>query len=169
MERCSDILNWMMRKDNTPLTYEQAKDKALRLLEFRRRSEKELRNKLRHAGAESDDIDRIIEFCKEYKFIDDEEFARLKAADLKNLKKYGKRRIERELAAVGIGSETISIVMEELDFDDEEDRLYPLVEKKLGGDFGKKSADRCIRYFMYRGYDFYEIKHCIERAEAENE
>lgn len=160
----------MMRRSNDmPLTYEQAKDKALRLLEFRRHSEKELRAKLRRAGAEDDDIERIIEFCTEYKFIDDEEFARLKAADLKNLKKYGKRRIERELVAAGINPETVSIVMDELDFDDEEDRLYPLVEKKLGGEFEKKNIDRCIRYFMYRGYDFYKIKHCIEKAQYEHE
>ena len=160
----------MRKTDNSaPLTYEQAKDKALRLLEFKRRSEKELRRRLLDAGADSGDIDMIIDFCKEYKFIDDEEFARLKAADLKNLKKYGKRRIERELAMLGIDSGTISSVMEELDFDDEEDALFPLVKKKLGGNFDKKSTDRCIRYFMYRGYDFYKIKHCMERAKEELE
>lgn len=146
------------------LNYEQAKDKALRLLTFRSHSEKELKDKLRRAGAEDNDIENIIEFCKEYKFINDEDFARRKARDLKNLKKYGKRRIRSELFSVGIDAETIESVIMEIDFDDEEDALYPLVVKKLGGDFEKKSVDRCIRYFMYRGYEFSDIKRCVGRA-----
>lgn len=152
-----------------PLTYEQAKEKALRLLEYRRRSEKELRGKLRLAGAAEEDIDDITDFCKRYKFIDDEEFARLRASDLKNLKRYGKRRIERELYAQGIEPDVIQNVIGEMDFDNEEDILYPLVAKKLGGDLSRKNTEKCIRYFMYRGYDIYDIKRCIERAEQEYE
>ena len=160
----------MRKKDSGgPLTYEQAKDKALRLLEFKRRSEKELRTKLRLAGAADEDIDEIIAFCRRYKFVDDEEFARLRTADLKNLKKYGKRRIERELYSQGIAADIVQSVLEETDFGGEEDALFPLVRKKLGGDFEKKSADRCIRYFLYRGYEFGDIKRCIERAKEEYE
>ena len=57
----------------------------------------------------------------------------------------------------------------DMDFEDEADKLLPLVEKKLGGDFERKSKDRCIRYFMYRGYDFYTIKNCIDTVVSENE
>ena len=48
------------------LTFEQAKDKALRLIEFRSHSEKELREKLKHAGAEAEDIDSVVEFLLHY-------------------------------------------------------------------------------------------------------
>lgn len=159
----------MMKKNNEPLTYEQAKEKALRLLEFRSHSEKELRDKLRRAGAERDEIDAILDFCREYAFVNDAEFARRKAADLKKLKKYGKKRIQNELYALGISADIMEEVLSEMDFEDEGEQLYPLVQRKLGGDFDRKSKDRCIRYFLYRGYDFYDIKRCMEQAEAEEE
>lgn len=157
----------MPYKQNEPLTYEQAKDKALRLLEFRSHSEKELREKLRRANAQNDDIDRIIEFCTEYNFINDEDFARRKAADLKNLKKYGKNRIKNELYVLGIDSYIIDEVISEMDFEDEEERLYPLVAKKLGDNLERKNIDKCIRYFIYRGYDLNDIKRCIEQIKNE--
>lgn len=151
------------------LTYEQAKEKALRLLEFRAHSEKELRDKLAFAGARSEDIEEIIELCRRYNFVNDRSYAARKAADLKNLKKYGRRRIERELSFKGISSEHIAEALEELDFDDAEETLAPLVRKKLGGDFERKSVDRCIRYFMYRGYEARDIKNCIESIKGETD
>ena len=86
---------------------------------------------------------------------------------MKNLKKYGGKRIEAELKRLGVSGEDAAEAMAELEEDDEQERLYPLVVKKLGGDFEKKSVDRCIRYFIYRGYGFGDIKECIERAKGE--
>lgn len=147
--------------------YEQTKDKALRLLTFRAHSEKELAEKLRMAGAEAEDIEKTLEFCRRYNFVNDLQYAKLKARDLKNLKKYGRHRIEAELHSRGISAEFIEEAVSELDFDDIKDTLLPLVRKKLGGDFEKKSVDRCIRYFMYRGYDLREIKECIYTIQGE--
>ena len=138
-------------REKKELTFDEAKDKALRLLEFRSHSERELSDKLKRAGAKEEDIDEILEFCRNYGFLDDRKYAIAKAKDLKNLKKYGKRRIKSELYSKGI----------DLD-EDEEDMLLPLVEKRLKGDFEKKNIDKCIRYFMYRGYGFSDIKNCID-------
>lgn len=149
------------------LTYEQAKEKALRLLEFRSHSERELTDKLKRAGAKNEDIEEILEFCRNYGFVNDRTYAMRKAKDLKNLKKYGKRRIEQELYSKGISSENIAEAVAELEFEDTEDVLVPLVRKKLGNNFEKKSIDRCIRYFIYRGYDIGEIKMCIEKVKGE--
>ena len=99
--------------------------------------------------------------------MNDLQYAKLKARDLKNLKKYGRHRIEAELHSRGISAEFIEEAVSELDFDDIKDTLLPLVRKKLGGDFEKKSVDRCIRYFMYRGYDLREIKECIYTIQGE--
>ena len=44
---------------------------------------------------------------------------------------------------------------------------FPLVEKRLKGDFEKKNIDKCIRYFMYRGYGFSDIKNCIDNIKEE--
>lgn len=151
------------------LNYEQAKDKALRLLEFRSHSERELTDKLIRAGAEREDIEGILEFCRRYGFVNDKSYAERKARDLKNLKRYGRRRIEQELYSKGIGREDIASAVEQLDFEDTEEILYPLVRKKLAGNFERKSIDRTMRYFIYRGYEISDIKNCIERVKGETD
>ena len=47
--------------------------------------------------------------------------------------------------------------------------MCPLVRKKLAGNFERKSIDRTIRYFIYRGYEISDIKSCIERIEGETD
>ena len=147
------------------LNYEQAKDKALRLLTFRAHSQKELSDKLLRAGAQAEDIEKILSFCREYKFVDDRQYAIRKARDLLHLKKFGKRRIISELYAKGISPDLIDEAVSELEFD--QDELLGLVRRKLSGNFEQKSVDRCIRYFLYRGYDIYEIKRQIEILKGE--
>ncbi len=149
------------------LTFEQTKDKALRLLEFRAHSERELTDKLKRAGAKGNDIEEVLEFCRNYGFVDDRSFAVKKARDLKNLKRYGIRRIKSELYSKGIAAEYIEEAVAELD--DNEEMLIPLVEKKLGGNFEKKNVDKCIRYFIYRGYSFSDIKNCIDELKIDYE
>ena len=151
-------------REKKELTFDEAKDKALRLLEFRSHSERELSDKLKRAGAKEEDIDEILEFCRNYGFLDDRKYAIAK--DLKNLKKYGKRRIKSELYSKGIDAEYVEEAVSYLD-EDEEDMLLPLVEKRLKGDFEKKNIDKCIRYFMYRGYGFSDIKNCIDNIKEE--
>ena len=154
-------------KKQTLENYEQTKDKALRLLTFRAHSEKELCDKLRMSGAKEEDIERTLEFCRRYGFVNDLQYAKSKARDLKNLKKYGKRRIEAELYSKGISSEAVSEAVGELEFDD--DILKMLVEKKLANNFEKKSIDRCMRYFLYRGYEMSDIRKCIEEIKGETD
>ena len=146
-------------------TYEQVKEKALRLLEFRAHAEGELFQKLRRQGASEEHIQEVLSFCKEYGFINDADFAMRKARDLYNIKKYGKHRIIQELRAKGISSALVDEAVSQIDFD--ENSLKPMIEKKLKGDFDKKNIDKCIRYFIYRGYDFGEIKQCIEELKGE--
>ena len=148
------------------LTKSETKEKALRLLEFRSHSEYELRTKLRDKGAESDDIDEVVEFLTEYGFLDDLKYACSKARDLSNLKKYGKIRIAAELRAKGISSDIVSEAISELEADEKE-MLIPLVMKKIGGDFERKNTEKVIRYFASRGYNISDIKNAIEEIKYE--
>lgn len=155
----------MIKKE---LTKSETKEKALRFLAFRAHSEKELSEKLKMAGAKAEDISSVMEFVKEYGFVNDAEYSMHLAKDLQNLKKYGKRRIIQELKKRGISAENIDTALSELS-DGEEDALFPLIEKKLGGNFEKKNIDKTIRYFIYRGYDFDDIKACVEKIRREAE
>ncbi len=148
------------------LTKEQTKNKALRLLEFRSHSEKELRDKLKIAGAPDEHIEETVEFLINYSLLDDRKYACAKARELQVLKKFGRLRIVSELKIKGIMPEYIEEALGGLELD-EEDMLISLVEKKLKGDFKKKSIDRTIRYFATKGYSFDEIKRCIEELKNE--
>lgn len=157
-----------MAKKKTPLTdYDAVKERALRLLAFRAHSEYELRDKLAHDGASGEDIDSVIDFLYEYKLIDDSIYAARLAADLSNIKKYGRYRIVAELSRKGIPREIIAEVTDEMDTDEEE-QLLPLMEKKLAGDFDQKSRDRAFRYFAARGYSFDDIKSAYNKLKGES-
>ena len=155
-----------MIREKKELNKAQAKEKALRLLEFRSHSEKELRDKLLRAGAKAEDLPEIFDFLREYSFINDAEYAKKLARDLQNLNKYGIRRIRDELKSRGIQGEDLENAMLELS-DEEEDQLLPLMERKLSGNFDKKNIDRAIRYFAYRGYGFDDIKSAIGKIRGE--
>lgn len=158
-----------MRRKQLLNGYEDVKEKALRLLEFRSHSEKELSDKLKRQGASDEHIEMTLDFCRRYGFVNDEAFARHKANDLFKLKHLGIRRIRNELKAIGIADEFIDSAVSELDDNDELEALHGLAERKLNGDFSDKNKDKCMRYFIYRGYDLYDIKDTIRLLEEEYE
>lgn len=159
----------IMRKQQVLDTYDKVKEKALRLLEFRSHSEFELKQKLRINGATDEHIEDTLEFCRRYGFVNDQMYAERKAHDLINLKKYGIRRVRNELKAKGIDDTIIENVICALDPDIEADALIGLVEKKLHGDFSDKNSEKCIRYFIYRGYDIYDIKDAMRTVEERSD
>lgn len=155
----------MRRFEKKEMDFSRTKEKALRLLEFRNHSAGELRKKLKIAGAIDEDVERVIEFLEEYNLINDREYARRLALDLKNLKKFGERRIRSELLSRGISTEFAEEAIQELP-EFEENELLELVKKRLKGDFEKKNKERVLRYFIGRGYSFDEIKKAIEKIEG---
>ena len=158
----------MKNENKLPLDYQKAKDKALKLLEFRDHTKKEIREKLFRAGAENEVICEVLEFLSEYNLINDEVYAKRYANDLKNLKKFGKKRIERELINKGISKDTVFEVLSEMEETDEEE-LSILINKRLKGNFDKKNCDKIMRYFIYRGYSPDEIKRCIDSLRTDFE
>lgn len=143
-------------------TFEDTKEKALRLLEFRNHSQKELSDKLMRLGASRENIEQTVEFLKNYRLINDEAYAEALANDLQRLKGYGKNRIRSELYSKGIDRAITEVVLEELE-DNDLDMLTEKIKKRLNGDFERKSRDRVTRYFINKGYSIDEIKSCIEK------
>ena len=152
-----------MKKIKKEMDYAATKEKALRLLEFRNHSKGELKKKLTIAGANSEDIERVIEFLEEYHLVNDRDYAKRLALDLQNLKKYGVKRIRLELSSRGISQEYIEEAIEELPEIDT-DEFVSMVEKRLKGDL--KNKDKVIRYFLNKGYSFDMIKSAISDIEV---
>lgn len=154
-------------ENKTENTFETAKEKALRLLERRRHTKKELSDKLLRAGFSSEIISDVCTWAIEYGFLDDAEYARAFISDSIRYKNYGKRRIRQALLFKGIDSFIVDDALEGFDFQEEE-KLAQLVGKKLGSVYDRKTVERVIRHFAAKGYAFDAIKSAIAAYQEEH-
>ena len=96
--------------------YARLLDRAVRILAVRDHSEQELRRKLsapvmskngpEEIDATAEDYDRVIAWCYEHRYLDDERFASRFLAS-RGRKGYGPARIRQELNQKGVARETI--------------------------------------------------------------
>ena len=154
---------------NTVL-FESGKTYAANLVSARSYTERGIKQKLMdHTGDEAT-ANKVITFLKEYKLIDDSDYARRFVSDCLNLKKYGRRKIKYKLLEKGISAEIAENAIEEFDCADlESEHLEKLMQKKLGGDFDIKNVMRAKRYFAARGYSFDDIDNLLRKLKAESE
>ena len=88
-----------------------AMGRALNLLGYRARSEAEVRERLGRYDYAGGTIEAVVVRLEELGYLDDEEFARLKARE--KARRYGPRRVSVELRRSGVGEELAREVVEE--------------------------------------------------------
>jgi len=116
------------------LLHEKAKQKAFRLLAIRARSEKELRTKLKERGYDESVVGDVMARLREFRYLDDESFARGWARNLAVNRLWGNIRIEASLRDKGIPRELIERVIREIREElSEQKALKKLLKKKEGG------------------------------------
>lgn len=135
---------------------------ALRILNFRFNSEKELRRKLKRKEFEPGEIDAAIERLFREKWLDDGRFAGALVRTKVN-RRVGRRRILRELSAAGVDGELAArAVSENIDPERERQALAALRDKKAGalvrrhGPEFLTTADgrnKLTVYLLNQGYD----------------
>lgn len=106
--------------------YARLLDRAVRILAVRDHSEQELRRKLsapvmgkngpEEIDATAEDYDRVIAWCYEHRYLDDDRFASRFLAS-RGRKGYGPARIRQELNQKGVSRESIEKAMRECDTD----------------------------------------------------
>lgn len=145
-----------------------SRDYALRLIEFRDRTEKELREKLVAKGYIEEQIEDTIEFLKNYGYIDDGRYAAHFTQDAINLKKWGKIRIRTELLRKGIDREIVDFAIEDAFSEIEDDRVLAQMQLRFkDSDFGNiKERTRIFNFFMRRGFTPDEIKGAMNKMSA---
>ncbi len=135
--------------------FEDAKSYAARLVSARSYTEKAMRTKLIAHTGDEETVDKTIAFLKEYKLIDDYDFARRYAHDLVHLKKFGLRQVKLKLREKGITDSVCEEVLSQLDFEDTiSENLKSLVIKKLAGNYDIKNIMKVKRYLLSRGYSY---------------
>ena len=141
------------------------RDYALYLIEFRDRTEKELREKLFGKGYAEEQIEDTVEFLKNYGYIDDKRYASHFIHDAINLKKWGKIRIRTELLRKGIDREITDFALEDAFAKVDDDRVLNEMKKRFSNsDFSNmKERNRIFGFFMRRGFTSDEIKGAMNK------
>ena len=135
----------------------KARGYALRLFKLRPRSVGELQEKLRSKGYEGEIIEKVISESRISGFLDDNAFA--KAWLQSRLKKYGFRRVSRELFEKDIPRELIDTVWEDAREDyDEEALVRQIAERRFYSREQKvipvlKRKKRVMDYLARRGFN----------------
>lgn len=122
-------------------------------------TKKQLVHKLYEKKLQKKLVDYVVEKCISYGYIDDKKYAENYVYQNRNIK--GKLRLEKELMLKGVDKNIISEVLKDYK---EEDGCLKLAKKKaLNKDLDDpKVYASLLRYLQYRGYEFDEIKRCIE-------
>lgn len=151
-------------KEMTELVWEddlvKARDYGLYLLNFRMRTEKEIRDKLKEKSFSQEVIDKTLESLAGYGFIDDEKYAELYLKQ--RISQRGARTIEHELAKKGVDREIASELLAEMS-EAEEEAALAACEKKYRNLKGRgmdeaKIQEKTYRFLLSRGYDYNMIK-----------
>lgn len=138
-------------------SYIKGKSDALRSLEKSYKSEKEIVQKLLEKGYDEKVIDRIIEFLKQYNFINDKKYTQMFVRD-KSLS-IGRNKIRYMLQKKGIENSIIEQEIGNLDESFENQTALKLAKKKFH--IVKKSEPNIRKiykkvgdYLVSKGYDF---------------
>lgn len=137
-----------------------AMDRALHFLGYRARSESEVRERLRRYGYGEGTVERVVERLEELGYLDDEEFARLKARE--KARRYGPRRVSIELRKSGVDAEIArGAVEDEFAEKSELEAAFSAASRRyngLGSDAAgagaraDATARRVYGFLMRRGY-----------------
>lgn len=153
---------------NTDLTSEEIKEKALNYLEYRAHSRKELFDKLKKFS-DADTVNEALDVLEDGGVIDDSVFAFQYAHDAMELRYWGPDRIKRELRLRGIGPD---------DADDAIERAYEdtglspeqMVSDLIGTKYrdylsDRKNISKAVAGLMRLGYGYGMIKSAIAAAD----
>lgn len=144
-----------------------ARECALSLLERSDRTEQEMRRKLKDREYGTEEIDEALEFLKEYRFIDDAEYAGRYARTYSSGKSV--RQIRLALEQKGIAREFIDEALDETEVDEESQiRAYLLKKGYQSGEGMESAACRKLAAALCRrGFPYEAVRRVMERMREE--
>lgn len=144
---------------------QKIRERAFRILRYRRRTVQEMRTRLLKIGFEENLVNEVLEEFSQDKTLDDTTFAEAFAADYTKLKPKGNIFIKRELAKRGISVEVIEDLIQKRD---ERRLVKEFIEKKLTRFNIKDLKDKrkMTQHLLRRGFTpgvVYEVLNSYEK------
>jgi regulatory protein len=150
-----------------------AKEIAYRFISYKPRTLKEVSDKLKAKGFQSDLVSKVVEELKNYDFINDLEYARNFVLNRSRSKTLGELALRRELLSKGISSEIVDEVLSEREnwIDEFEialdlaqgklKQIKSLKKRKKGRDEYKR---RIYEFLLRRGFKFETINRVMREV-----
>lgn len=153
----------------TELTPQEAYARLASYCAQAERSPSDLRRRMQRLELEEELQAELLTRLEAEGFVSGERFARAFVHDKHRFNGWGPRRLEHELRRHGIASSVIAAALEELEeetsAEDEEPRVLELLRAKQrslpAGLERRKAFDRLMRFGLYRGYDYDEVREAI--------
>ncbi|WP_031859011.1 recombination regulator RecX [Vibrio parahaemolyticus] len=139
-----------------------ARDAALHLLSRRDHGIHELYQKLIFKGYEALEVEEVVQFCLEHKYLDDLRYARSQIRQHIN-KGHGEQRIKQELHQKKVAESIIEQAIE-CEPQDWFELAKQTAEKKFKGHraVDRKEYAKQVRFMQYRGYTFDQISYALD-------
>ncbi len=159
---CDEISEEKFNYIKENVVFGKARDTALKYINFKKRTKKEIVNKLKEKEFTDDIIEKVTALFEKYGYIDDYAYAGEYLRDKFNLKGFGRERIKYELKQRGIHEEIIEKVLSENSLNETE-RAAELIEKKYGvWDYDIKEKRRIEGFLLRKGYSFEVIREAFD-------
>ncbi len=145
---------------------EKAREKALRFLGNRPRSEWEVRQNLQKAGHEAGTIDRVLERLRGVGLVDDAAFVRYWLDNRAQFKPKGALALRQELRRKGVEREVIDAVLAESEHADDNAALRSALAKadRYRHLPRPEFAQKLGAYLARRGFDYGTVREAVDAA-----
>ena len=138
----------------------RALDKALSFVTKSKKTQKQVKEHLYSKGYTEQTVESVIEKMKDYRFLDDGDYAESYAKSYSKTK--GKKLIEMELKKRGVSEEDMSLAIENIG--DQTESAVLIAEKYLKNkQKDKVNLLKCYKYLLSKGFDYDVSKTVIER------
>jgi regulatory protein len=137
---------------------------ALRLLGYRPRSEKEIRQRLQRHGFDGEYLNKAIDRLKEQGLVDDIAFARFWKDNRETFSPRSRRMTKLELRRKGLSSDIIEQVSGEIDDGESAYRAAVKRAPRLAGTDYQEFRRRLGAYLGRRGFSYSIIKEITEKV-----
>ena len=148
-------------------TLEKAKQRAIGLIAYRPRSVKEVRDRLKKAGADESTIASVVEAMKTAGLLDDEAFSKAWVESRVRANPRSKRMIAWELKHKGVSSEVIESALAEAN---DEEAAYRAAQKRwprVKALAPRERRHKLSEHLARNGFDFRTIEDVIVKLETD--
>ena len=154
------------------MTYQMALQRLSALCASAEHCEYEMTEKMRKWEVDESDRERIMEYLRKAKFVDDERYARAFVKDKIKYNKWGRRKVEQGLWAKHIAEDIRQRVLDEVDESQYKSVLTDLLKSKRRSIKAANDYEmnrKLIKFALSRGFDYSIIRQCIDCDDYDEE